>query len=47
VHELQALRDVDTLEDVRLEWPALRALLAAQPRLRDSIEEALAASPPA
>jgi rSAM/selenodomain-associated transferase 1 len=47
VHELPALRDVDTLEDVRLEWPALRALLAAQPRLRDSIEEALAASPPA
>jgi rSAM/selenodomain-associated transferase 1 len=47
VHELPVLRDVDTIEDVRLEWPALRALLAAQPRLRHSIEEVLAASPPA
>jgi hypothetical protein len=44
VRELPVLRDVDTIDDVRLEWPALRALLAGQPRLRDSIEEALAAS---
>jgi len=47
VHELPLLRDVDTLEDVRLEWPALRALLAGRPHLRESIEEALAAAPPA
>jgi uncharacterized protein len=47
VHELPVLRDVDTIEDVRLEWPALRALLAGRPRLRESIEEALTASPPA
>jgi hypothetical protein len=45
VRELPLLRDVDTLEDVRLEWPALRALLTGRPRLRESIEEALAASP--
>jgi rSAM/selenodomain-associated transferase 1 len=47
VRELPVLRDVDTVEDVRLEWPALRALLTGRPRLRDSIEEALAALPPA
>jgi len=47
VHELPVLRDVDTLEDVRLEWPALGALLAGRPQLRRSIEAALAASPPA
>jgi hypothetical protein len=47
VRELPVLRDVDTLEDVRLEWPALGALLARRPQLRQSIEEALAASPPA
>ncbi|HSD27205.1 MAG TPA: TIGR04282 family arsenosugar biosynthesis glycosyltransferase [Vicinamibacteria bacterium] len=45
VRELPLLRDVDTLEDVRFEWPALRALLAGRPRLRASIEEALTASP--
>ena len=47
VHELPVLRDVDTLEDVRLEWPALGTLLAGRPRLREAIEEALAAFPPA
>jgi uncharacterized protein len=47
VHELPVLRDVDTLEDVRLEWSVLGTLLAERPRLRESIEEALAASPPA
>ena len=46
VHELPVLRDVDTIESVRLEWPTLRPLLAARPRLRDSIEEALETSPP-
>jgi len=44
VRELPVLRDVDTLEDVRLEWAALRGLLAGRPGLRQSIEEALAAS---
>jgi rSAM/selenodomain-associated transferase 1 len=47
VHELAVLRDVDTIDDVRLEWPALRGLLAGRPRLRESIEVALAGSPPA
>ncbi len=47
VRELPVLRDVDTIADVRLEWPALRALLAGRPRLRASIAEALVASPPA
>jgi rSAM/selenodomain-associated transferase 1 len=47
VHELPVLRDVDTLEDVRAEWPAIAGLLAARTRLRASIEEALAALPPA
>ncbi len=47
VHELPVLRDVDTIEDVRLAWPVLGTLLAGRPRLRESIEEALAAFPPA
>jgi hypothetical protein len=47
VHELPVLRDVDTLEDVRVEWPVIAELLAGRPGLRASIEEALAASPPA
>ena len=42
VHELKHLRDVDTLEDLRAEWPAVRALLAHRPELRDAIEGALA-----
>jgi uncharacterized protein len=45
VHELPALRDLDTIEDVRLEWPALRELLRAHPQLRHSIEEALGRVP--
>ncbi len=47
VRELPVLRDVDTLEDVRLEWRVLGTLLEGRPWLRESIEEALAASPPA
>jgi len=47
VHELPVLRDVDTLEDVRLEWGALAGLLAERPRLRESLEAALARSRPA
>jgi len=45
VHELPVLRDVDTLEDVRLEWPALAEILAGRPSLCRSFEEALAAFP--
>jgi rSAM/selenodomain-associated transferase 1 len=34
VRELPALRDVDTLDDLRDEWPRLGRLLEARPRLR-------------
>jgi len=47
VHEIERLRDVDTIEDLRALWPAVRALLAGRPDLRDAIEEALEASRPA
>jgi hypothetical protein len=42
LRELPAVRDVDTLEDLGAEWPAVRALLAHRPDLRDAIERALA-----
>jgi rSAM/selenodomain-associated transferase 1 len=42
VRELPRLRDVDTLEDVRAEWPRLRPLLEGQPELRQRIERVLA-----
>jgi rSAM/selenodomain-associated transferase 1 len=42
VRELPRLRDVDTLEDVRAEWPRLRPLLEGQPELRQRIEGVLA-----
>jgi len=45
VHELPVLRDVDTLEDVRLEWPALAEILVGRPSLRRSFEDALAVFP--
>jgi rSAM/selenodomain-associated transferase 1 len=35
VRELAPLRDLDTLEDVRVEWPALRILLAGERRDRE------------
>jgi hypothetical protein len=37
VRDLPVGRDVDTLEDLRAEWPALQALLAHRPELRDAI----------
>jgi rSAM/selenodomain-associated transferase 1 len=37
VHELPALRDVDTLDDLRDEWPRLGRLLEARPRLRQAL----------
>jgi rSAM/selenodomain-associated transferase 1 len=41
---LETLTDVDTLDDVRLEWARLRPLLAARPDLLRSVAEALRAS---
>jgi uncharacterized protein len=41
VHDLPVERDVDTLEDLRAEWPAVRELLARQPDLRDALEARL------
>ncbi len=46
VRELKHLRDVDTLEDLRAEWPAVRGLLGDRPELRDAIEAVLGVSPP-
>jgi len=37
VARLRPLRDVDTLDDLRAEWPALAPLLRRQPALRDRI----------
>ena len=42
-HELAPLRDVDTLDDLRAEWPAVRRLLADRKDLREAIEAALGA----
>jgi hypothetical protein len=47
VRELTCRRDVDTVEDLRAEWPTVRALIADRPGLREAIEEVLRASPPA
>jgi rSAM/selenodomain-associated transferase 1 len=41
LHELPVRRDVDTVEDLRAEWPAVHALLAHRPELRDAIEARL------
>jgi uncharacterized protein len=41
VHELPVGRDVDTVEDLRAEWPAVRELLARRPDLRDALEPRL------
>ena len=46
VRELKQLRDVDTLEDLRAEWPAVRGLLGDRKELRDAIEAVLGVSPP-
>jgi uncharacterized protein len=42
LRQLETVRDVDTLEDLRAEWPAVRALLAHRPDLLAAIEGALA-----
>ena len=47
VRELGRLRDVDTLEDLRAEWPAVRGLLGARPERREAIEAVLGAPPSA
>ena len=41
VATLEPLTDVDTLDDVRLEWPRLSGLLAGQPELRRTVARAL------
>jgi rSAM/selenodomain-associated transferase 1 len=46
VRDLAPRRDIDTAEDLRNEWPTVRALLAQRPELRDAIEGALGAPPP-
>jgi hypothetical protein len=43
--EIEPLPDVDTLEDLRARWPAVRPLLESARDLRHSIEKALGASP--
>jgi rSAM/selenodomain-associated transferase 1 len=42
VHEIEPLPDVDTLEDLRAQWPAVRPLLESAHDLRHAIEKALA-----
>ena len=46
VRELKQRRDVDTLEDLRAEWPAVRGLIDGRKELLDAIEAALEVSPP-
>ncbi len=46
VRALPRLHDVDTLDGLRAEWPAVRALLAHRPGLRDAIDGVLGAAPP-
>ncbi len=47
VQETELLADVDTVEDLRAEWPAVRPLLAHARELRRTIERALEAPPSA
>jgi uncharacterized protein len=42
---LEPLTDIDTLEDLRREWPAVRPLLAERPDLIAAVEIALATHP--
>ena len=44
VRELGRLRDVDTLDDLRAEWPAVRALLGDRPELRAALARLVGAS---
>jgi rSAM/selenodomain-associated transferase 1 len=43
---LGPLRDVDTLDDLRADWPALRSLLEHRPGLRAVIQRAIEGRPP-
>jgi hypothetical protein len=43
--EIEPLPDVDTLEDLRDQWPAVRPLLEGARDLRHAIEKALGATP--
>jgi hypothetical protein len=45
IHQLARLRDIDTPEDLRAEWPRLRLLLGDRPDLRRRIEAALSEAP--
>ena len=42
VHQRPPLRDVDTPEDLRAEWPRVRPLLSGHPGLRERLEDVLA-----
>jgi rSAM/selenodomain-associated transferase 1 len=42
VRQLHRLRDIDTLEDVRAEWPRIRGLLEERPELQRRVEAVLA-----
>jgi hypothetical protein len=44
--QLPLVRDVDTIEDLRAEWPDVRRLLGGQRELRETIEAVLDATPP-
>jgi hypothetical protein len=44
VLELGHLRDVDTLDDLRAEWPAVRGLLGHRPELRAALARLVGAS---
>jgi hypothetical protein len=41
---LSPMTDLDTLEDLRAEWPRLEPLLASRPALVRAVAEALSAS---
>jgi len=45
VAQLAPLRDVDTADDLRAEWPRVERLLESRPQLRERIARALAAPP--
>ena len=45
VASLETLTDVDTLDDVRTEWPRLRGLLEGRPDLRRAVAAALGKAP--
>jgi rSAM/selenodomain-associated transferase 1 len=42
VRQLERRRDVDTLEDLRAEWPRIRPLLEGQPEQQQQVEAVLA-----